>query len=146
VQIAPPTPSPSECSMPCAGDASQRCGGPNRQDLYINLVYSPRKPASLLPAATYLGCFVDDGNPRVLPDGNMLGAEDMTAEKCRDHCKGYAYFGVEFGFECWCGKTRPGIVPVGGEAECGFPCRGDDEQVCGGPNRVNVWERVGSVM
>ncbi|CAI4210256.1 unnamed protein product [Parascedosporium putredinis] len=34
---------PSECNMPCSGDASQLCGGPNRLSLYASL-RRPRQP------------------------------------------------------------------------------------------------------
>lgn len=133
-QIAPPTSSPSECSMACAGDANEKCGGPNRQNLYINLVYNPRLPATL--AVPYLGCFVDDGSPRPLPD-NMLGLDDMTAQKCQLRCAAYKYFGTEYGHECWCGKNQPNITAPA--PDCNYPCSGDDGQLCGGANRINVW-------
>ncbi|KAK4450229.1 WSC domain-containing protein [Podospora aff. communis PSN243] len=133
VQTASPTVSPSECSFTCPGNPTQKCGAGDRQNLYINLVYFPRKPATL--SAPYIGCFVDEG-PRTLPD-NPLSAGDMTAQKCQFHCAGYRYFGVEFSRECWCGRNPPNVTAP--TSECSLPCAGDDAQLCGGPNRINVW-------
>jgi len=138
VQIGWPTVSPSDCSFACPGDAAQKCGAGNTQNLYINLVYSPRLPA-VLAGATHIGCFVDEG-PRTLPD-NMLGADDMTGQKCQTRCIGYRFFGVEFRRECFCGRTKPNVTAP--TPECSLPCAGDDNQLCGGPNRINVWDRGG---
>jgi hypothetical protein len=90
-------------------------------------------PATL--DAPYLGCFVDQG-ARALPD-NLLGADDMTAQKCAEHCSNYSYFGVEYGRECWCGNSPPETPAP--ESECSFPCAGDSTQICGAGNRINVW-------
>lgn len=125
--------SDSECSFECSGNAAETCGGKVRLDLYSNNLYSPRKPATL--ATPYLGCFVDQG-PRTLPD-NLLGDNALTAEKCAAHCSDYKYFGVEYGRECWCGNSQPQTIAA--ESECSFACAGDDAQLCGAGNRINVW-------
>ena len=123
----------ADCSMPCAGDSSESCGAGGRQDLYINNLYVPVTPAKL--DVPYLGCFVDEG-ARALPD-NLLGADDMTAAKCAPHCAEYTYFGVEYGRECWCGNSAPKTPAPA--SECSMPCAGDDAQLCGAGNRINVW-------
>ncbi|KAK4148740.1 WSC domain-containing protein [Chaetomidium leptoderma] len=123
----------SDCSFPCSGDSTEKCGANDRLDVYTNNLYSPRKPATL--EAPYLGCFVDQG-ARALPD-NLLGADDMTAQKCADHCANFSYFGIEFGRECWCANSPPKTPAA--ESECSFGCAGDDTQLCGAGNRINVW-------
>ncbi|VBB73184.1 Putative protein of unknown function [Podospora comata] len=125
--------SDTQCSMQCAGNPAQKCGAGNRVDLYTNGLYVPRAPATL--STPYLGCFVDEG-PRVLPN-NLLGASDMTAEKCAAHCSNYSYFGLEYGRECWCGNSKPKNPAP--ETDCSFPCSGDDSQLCGAGGRINVW-------
>lgn len=125
--------SDSDCSFKCSGNNAQKCGGQVRLELYSNDKYTPRKPAAL--ATPYLGCYVDQG-PRLLPE-NLLGANDMTAQKCAAHCSNYKYFGVEYGRECWCGNTQPKAVAA--EADCSFGCAGDDAQLCGAGSRINVW-------
>ncbi|KAK3387303.1 WSC domain-containing protein [Podospora didyma] len=92
-------------------------------------------PASLTDA-TYLGCFVDSGNPRVLPD-NLVSTLDMTAAKCAVNCAGYDYFGTQRGSECYCGNTAP--VDAAPAAECNMVCTGNDKELCGGSSRLNVY-------
>ena len=122
-----------ECSTPCAGNKNEKCGGGLRAEIYTNNLYSSRKPATL--DKPYHGCFIDQG-ARILPD-NLIGADDMTAEKCAAHCADYSYFGVEYGRECWCGNAPP--ITLTAESECSFPCAGDDTQLCGAGGRINVW-------
>ncbi|KAK4117256.1 WSC-domain-containing protein [Canariomyces notabilis] len=123
----------SDCSFPCSGDSTQTCGAGNRLNVYTNYLYVEPTPATL--NVPYVGCFVDEG-ARALPD-NLLGADDMTAQKCAEHCTGYSYFGVEYGRECWCGN-KPAKTPAP-ESECSMRCAGDDSQLCGDKGRINVW-------
>ncbi|KAM7203124.1 WSC domain containing protein [Rhypophila sp. PSN 637] len=86
-EYAASTASPGECSFPCAGNPSQTCGAGNRINIYNNLRYSPRVPGSV-EGKLYQGCFVDNGNPRVLPS-NLLGSDILTAEsECSFPCAG----------------------------------------------------------
>lgn len=123
----------SDCSFSCSGNDAQKCGAGNRLDLYTNNLYVAPAPATL--EEPYLGCFVDEG-ARALPD-NLLGSDDMTAQKCAEHCADYSYFGVEYGRECWCGNRPPKTQAP--ESECSFRCAGDDSQICGAGGRINVW-------
>ncbi|KAK1757296.1 putative fungistatic metabolite [Echria macrotheca] len=135
---APSADDPSAaCTFTCPGDETGQttCGAADVQDVYINNAYTPRVPDQSL-SVPYRGCFVDHGNPRVLPD-NLLGADDMTAEKCAAHCSDFSYFGLEFGRECWCGNAAPATPAK--ETDCDFPCAGDDRTLCGGRNFINVW-------
>jgi len=123
----------ADCSKPCSGNSAEKCGNGDRLDVYVNDLFSARKVATL--PTPYLGCFVDQG-ARALPD-NLLGADDMTAQKCAANCANYSYFGVEFGRECWCGNSPPKTAAP--ESECAKGCAGDDTQICGDGNRINVW-------
>ncbi|AEO65393.1 uncharacterized protein THITE_2112326 [Thermothielavioides terrestris NRRL 8126] len=123
----------SDCAMPCAGDADETCGNGNRLNVYLNNNYVAPKVATL--SVPYLGCFVDQG-ARVLPD-DLLGADNMTAQVCAAHCADYSYFGVEYGRECWCGNSPP--TTTAAESDCSMVCAGDDTQICGAGNRINVW-------
>ncbi|KAK0632494.1 WSC domain-containing protein [Immersiella caudata] len=108
----------SQCSFPCSGNSKQTCGAGAIQDLYINNRFIQRKPATL--KIPYIGCFVDDGPKRVLPQ-NLLGSDDMTAAKCADHCAAFEFFGK---------------AP---ESECSFSCSGDKTTICGAGKRISVW-------
>jgi hypothetical protein len=68
----------------------------------------------------------------------------MTQQLCSDHAVagGFAYFGLEYGKECWYGNTlRKGAAPRP-DSECQKPCDGDPSQVCGDGQRLNLWRRT----
>ena len=58
----------------------------------------------------------------------------MTVEKCAVACGKFAYFGVEYGRECYCADTMHLGSLVAGEEECSFPCPGNSGQTCGAGN------------
>jgi len=68
--------------------------------------------------------------------------DDNTVEGCKDSCRelGYAYAGVEFGEECFCGNTPPLMSTIVGQEECNDPCTGDATQMCGGSWNMNVYQ------
>ena len=133
----------AQCSFACSGDATQRCGAGDRLDVYVNGAYKPRLPDVDIPGAPYIGCFVDPGNPRALPN-KVVSSGDMTARGCKGVCEGegYRYFGTEWGRECWCGNVRPSIPAP--ESECSFGCAGDDDETCGAGLRLTVYGPVGN--
>ena len=70
----------------------------------------------------------------------------MTVENCQAECLslGYAFAGVEYGSECWCDsalQNDAGPAPDG-EAKCTMPCNGDAQQMCGGPDRLNIYQNT----
>jgi hypothetical protein len=92
----------------------------------------------------YIGCGVD-GDPRTLNDKTSIYgagvADTMTVEVCADFCKGYKYFGLEFGQECWCGNTlsadrAPQDGIFGG---CTMKCKGDADEYCGGGKALSLY-------
>ena len=68
---------------------------------------------------------------------------NMTIEICIDKCKGrdYAYAGVQYYKECWCGNEMP--KDSAPESDCNTPCLGNQNQMCGGPLRFNVYQTGG---
>merc|ERR1712215_250226 len=68
--------------------------------------------------------------------------DDNTPEACKDSCRelGYAYAGVEYGEECFCGNTPPLMSTIVGQEECDDPCTGDATQMCGGSWNMNVYQ------
>ena len=40
--------------------------------------------------------------------------------------------------ECYCGNRLSS--PTASESDCSFACNGDKSQICGGFNRLSVWE------
>ncbi len=127
----------ADCSFPCAGDATETCGAGLRLDVYINNDYVAPAPATSA-GAPYLGCFVDSA-ARVLPE-NIVSQDGMTAANCAANCAGFAYFGTQWGRECYCGNTAPEDQTA--ESDCNMPCDGDATQMCGAGMRLSVYGPV----
>ena len=65
----------------------------------------------------------------------------QTIETCIRKCmrKNFAFAGVQYGGQCWCGNTLPGAGDRRPSSECNNPCSGDENQMCGGGLRNNVY-------
>ena len=69
----------------------------------------------------------------------------VISSSCRAYCseEGYEYFGVQFGFQCFCGDEPPEDAELAEDPEqCDKTCPGDSKKMCGGTWRMNVF-RVG---
>ncbi|CAM9456557.1 unnamed protein product, partial [Ectocarpus sp. 13 AM-2016] len=81
---------------------------------------------------TFEGCYVDERN-RALDD--FFRSDKMTPELCFGYCgqNGYAYMGLQYGNECYCGSLGDEEKHVQyGPGDCKFLCAGDDSFNCGG--------------
>ncbi|KAK4647430.1 uncharacterized protein QC761_101440 [Podospora bellae-mahoneyi] len=87
---------------------------------------------------TYQSCWTDDVGNRSLADLEHR-TDDMTVAKCADICIEYAYFGVEYGRECYCGDKLVGQTAL--EKECSVLCVGGGYNWCGGPLRLNLYAK-----
>ncbi|KAJ4172166.1 hypothetical protein NW754_002354 [Fusarium falciforme] len=87
----------------------------------------------------YIGCFVDSVAQRVLNGAVHYDTTGLTAESCVAFCSdgGFAYAGMEYTAECFCGNTRP--TNQAAEADCSMPCSGDSSQPCGAGDRLTVF-------
>jgi hypothetical protein len=85
----------------------------------------------------YLDCFSDSVANRVLPV--PMGIHHMTVEKCLDACSGagFAYAGLEYAKECYCGQSAPPTIATDGR--CNMSCKGDSNELCGGPDGLSVY-------
>ncbi|OBT50969.1 hypothetical protein VE04_08835 [Pseudogymnoascus sp. 24MN13] len=97
--------------------------------------------ASLPANWSYKGCYVDSVAARVL-SGSAYNSDTQTEEACASYCdtKGFKYAGVEYGVECYCGNALTSAL--GAETDCAMTCGGDANELCGGPNRMNVFENT----
>ncbi|KAK0122338.1 hypothetical protein ONS95_010579 [Cadophora gregata] len=86
-------------------------------------------------------CLTDSGDSRALVNGTTAShtAEGMTVDKCAETADGWRHFGVEFGGECFWGDELQSIHPASPE-QCDMPCSGDPSQLCGGGNRILVYQ------
>ncbi|CAM9730307.1 unnamed protein product, partial [Ectocarpus sp. 13 AM-2016] len=116
------------CDMECAGDAGDICGGFFAMSVRERCYSSPTDP-------TYLGCFVDSQTDRIFPVSTDSGS--MTAAFCASFCADYAYYGTQFGEECWCGNNS-GYDTLGESTDCTMACPGDADEICGGFNAMST--------
>jgi hypothetical protein len=59
---------------------------------------------------------------------------------CANYCSAYAYFGVEYALECYCGPyVRPNAGMVPNQSDCNMLCAGDETTFCGAGGRLNVY-------
>ncbi|RPA85829.1 hypothetical protein BJ508DRAFT_411799 [Ascobolus immersus RN42] len=143
-----------QCNMACGGSASQKCGGPNRMNIYAKGDLETYQPPAVqdddLPGEwEYKGCLVDDPVLRTFKYQLEL-AENNTATNCLSRCSEYGYGsgGMEFGKECFCGDYSE-ILAAGAairpESECNTPCTGNPEKICGGGGRISYYSWRGNL-
>ena len=86
-----------------------------------------------------VNCYKDYGGNRQLPV-YLNKDNSLTIERCIDKCKGrgYAYAGVQFYKECWCGNEMPKHSAP--KSDCNTPCSGNQKQMCGGNLSLNVFK------
>src|SRR5256714_5767278 len=90
--------SSTSCSMACAGNSSQICGGPYALSLYSYTGYiAPLQTTTIIGNYTYQGCWTDNvqGSGRSLKGYSFTNTTGMTEELCVGICqtKGYAWAG-----------------------------------------------------
>jgi len=63
----------------------------------------------------------------------------MTLDKCAAYCSKYAFFGVEYGQECFCGNALLNNSRNQSASSCNVACPGNATELCGGGNRLNLY-------
>ncbi|WVQ70514.1 hypothetical protein IAR50_000033 [Cryptococcus sp. DSM 104548] len=96
---------------------------------------------TVISGTTYLGCYPDSGTQHTL-NGTKLINNTMTAKVCVSYCSGlgYAYAGVEYFNECYCGSYAPTSTVDSTNAKCLDACKGDSSQMCGGGARMAIYK------
>ncbi|TDL22719.1 WSC-domain-containing protein [Rickenella mellea] len=134
----------TDCNMACAGSATEPCGGPARLNLFLNGNTPPANPSTPSQVGDWnsVGCWTDAPAARTMPFSPSV-AQPMTIQKCTNACfaAGYSLSGVEFADECYCGNEFNQTAKLDSTASgCNMPCNGNITQLCGGANRLNVYE------
>ncbi|PWW78338.1 WSC-domain-containing protein [Tuber magnatum] len=123
--------------------------GPERAIQYTNCgaqekIGAPTKYYTDVSAKNweYVGCVLDNLTSRTFPEREDFN--DLTVEKCIDYCvsKGFEWAGMEYGRECYCGKSAPPQDRMG-YSRCTTPCAGDDKQYCGAAQRLSTYKAKG---
>ena len=154
--------SDGRCNMPCIADSKEICGGPNGLSLYQakpsnasttstsgassesstpTSSTAPTGPTVVPSASGYisLGCHSEVPNGRAL--ANVYANDSMTIELCAAQAvrKPHAFFGVEYGCECWFGDELAAEAQPIGQERCGFKCPGDPGEFCGAGNALQLY-------
>ncbi|GJE88427.1 WSC-domain-containing protein [Phanerochaete sordida] len=123
----------ASCATPCAGDASQTCGG-----AWLIQLYQTPPPVEVLPTNCVVAdpCATDTAS-RVLIGDEMWFLDNNTPVTCLNFCtaKGYRWSGVEHGNECHCG-TGYQSVNHAPDTDCSYTCPGNHGLTCGGDWRI----------
>lgn len=123
----------SECSMPCAGDPSQTCGGDQRINIY---------GAVDTPSHVWLGCRTNTDPSGQVLDAHSLVSNSMTNEVCETECEvsgPFDYYGTEASDTCRCGNTLRQSSKAAPNNECDMRCAGDNNWDCGGSQRLTAF-------
>ena len=139
----------TDCNMVCNGNSSEFCGAGNRLDMYASSTTAPSvKVKSSTPAPLTgwfsLGCYNDSVGTRTLSNTEYLNVA-MTIEACTAACSkaGYNYAGVEYADECYCDNTLQEYAALVTDGRCSMSCNGDNNETCGGPNGINIYQHTG---
>ncbi|KAF3484451.1 uncharacterized protein GIQ15_03775 [Arthroderma uncinatum] len=92
-----------------------------------------------LPTYSFEGCYTDSTESRTLTGGASVD-DKMTVKACSSHCKGFQYFGLEYGRECYCGNSKGAGSMQVSETECKDPCGGDSSETCGASYRISIYK------
>jgi hypothetical protein len=131
--------------MPCTGNPSQLCGGPNRLSLYNQTTYTPPRNPPLINSYTYLGCFSESlTTSRLLSGASFTNSTAMTIESCTAFCRQQqmpdgVYAGVEYAQECYCAAELPETAVQREDDMCDMLCVGDRKEYCGGSDLLSVY-------
>jgi hypothetical protein len=60
----------------------------------------------------------------------------MTIELCNEPCQGWAYIGVQYSVQCFCGNA---YAEYGAANNCDMGCSGALDEICGGYWANSVW-------
>lgn len=150
----------ANCNFDCSGNLNQICGGNGFNDqnngAYISLFGNsdgggdPPPPAGgpyVNPGVGgygSIGCYTEATNGRALPNG--VATTKKTVGQCVTACsaQNYKYAGVEYGGECWCGNAFTAGAVQAKIGDCNMPCNDNGTEYCGGPSRLNVYQKGGS--
>ena len=133
-----------QCSMTCAGNSSESCGGPGLIQVFAGP--NPPRAAQLPPGWS---AFADapcaqDSAARMFTDtliaGPALAATDTPAA-CVNFCvaNGFDKAGVEGGDECYCGSTFRDTPHALDPSQCNLSCQGAIGITCGGNFAIQLY-------
>jgi len=91
---------------------------------------------------TYIACWSDNDLGNRTLQGKTVQDQGDSPDFCHTFCAGFAYFGLEYGYECWCGNVVRDVSQQRPETECDMPCAGDATKQCGAGFRLNLYHNA----
>ncbi|CAM9848210.1 unnamed protein product, partial [Ectocarpus fasciculatus] len=86
----------------------------------------------------YIGCYTD-AISRIFSAPIIADAENNSPETCMAACVGYAYYGLQYGKQCFCGTADEDYTIYGESNNCVYACPGDASSTCGGAWAMDVY-------
>ncbi|XP_056000343.1 uncharacterized protein LOC125657202 isoform X2 [Ostrea edulis] len=113
-----------DCRIKCSGNEKDFCGGKRMISIHKNSHYEKG----------YLGCFRS-----ALTGKSFTSHQIMYVDVCRQFCEkqNAKYYGIHNGIDCTCGDLAP--VYRKQEKDCRSPCRGIQNQFCGGAGTESIY-------
>ena len=90
----------------------------------------------------HIGCYQDSFSKRLLQGHTVKLKTENSPSVCVDVCSkyGFAFAGVQYGLECFCGNSQPEAAREIQEKRCDMTCPGDEDETCGGYLTMDVFE------
>eukprot|EP00929_Paragymnodinium_shiwhaense_P066503 TRINITY_DN3336_c0_g1_i3.p1 TRINITY_DN3336_c0_g1~~TRINITY_DN3336_c0_g1_i3.p1 ORF type:complete len:3781 (+),score=899.34 TRINITY_DN3336_c0_g1_i3:54-11396(+) len=102
-------------------------------------------PMRCVSGRLHVGCVLDTQIEQQRWYSEIVPKEDqepMTVEVCYRFCNnvtGVQYFGLKGGRDCYCTPFFHN-TDKGANGECDQPCEGDNNEMCGGLNMIDIYE------
>ncbi len=99
-------------------------------------------------APGYIGCYREPTpQDKLVLDPPAWTHPSMTIHRCIEYCvqlrQDAQFAGLSVGNECYCGNAenqRDFEDHVRHDNECDVPCKGNRFEVCGGENRISIYD------
>ncbi|WWD22596.1 hypothetical protein CI109_107089 [Kwoniella shandongensis] len=140
----------TDCSMSCDGNDAATCGGSNTLRLFVSNAALSALSADLTSKVVNLptgwstadtACVQEGTSGRALALASTT-SDSMTVPTCLNYCSGlgFAYAGVEYGRECYCGNSLVNGASLSlPSTTCNMKCTGDTATTCGGANGLQLY-------
>ncbi|KAJ7028381.1 WSC domain-containing protein [Mycena alexandri] len=138
------------CFLPCVGNASELCGGPDGLSLY-QFADTPFTTGPPSPVFSYknwvLWACIDQGPEFPFRPLDPIADDEMSVGKCLDGCAaaGHNAAGLQNGQSCFCnsvvndGSEQPDGWQSTDNSDCQKPCLDNATETCGGlPQGVGI--------
>ena len=106
---------------------------------------SPSSSSPLPPSGfVYTSCNTDNNLGARALNAIAMASDQMTVAMCTGFCSGYAYMGLEYGRECYCGNALMSGSTSTTDGRCFMTCAGNNAQTCGGPYGLSLYKYSGN--